>query len=256
MAAAKPYVTVEQARTMPGLRIAFTQGVPGPWGQAIREILDLKGVDYVPVIQEGGAPNDALREWTGQTSAPVAVLGDERPRSHWSELLMLAERLAPEPRLVPADEGLRMDMFGILHELCAEDGLGWSARLIVLDILDKAGATDVAAWMRGKFASGAALDHAAKRVAAITQALSERMTRQLASGSEYLVGDALTAADIYWTSFSNMLQPFPHDICPMPKTYRSWSQITLKATVGALPDKLLQHRERILRRYLNPPMWF
>jgi len=32
MAAAKPFVTVEQAMAMPGLRVAFTQGVPGAVG--------------------------------------------------------------------------------------------------------------------------------------------------------------------------------------------------------------------------------
>src|SRR3546814_11935419 len=37
------------------------------------------------------------------TSAPVAMLDDDRPRAHWSEVLILAEQLAAEPRLIPAD---------------------------------------------------------------------------------------------------------------------------------------------------------
>jgi len=210
----------------------------------------------VPVIQDGGGANEALRQWTGQTSAPVAMLGDQRARWHWSEMLMLAEALAPEPRLVPQDEQERMDMFGLLHELCAEDGFGWSCRLIVLDILDQAGAHEVAARMRGKFASGSALDHAARRIGAVTLALSQRLERQAAAGSAYFVGNAISAADIYWTCFSNMIAPIDAALCPMPETYRGWSDMTRQASIGVVPVNLIAHRDRILQDYLDPPMWF
>lgn len=256
MATARPYRTVEEARSLPGLRVAFTHGVPGPWGQSVREILDLKGIDYIPVIQEGGSANEALREWTGQTSAPVAMYNDDRARAHWSEMLMLAEKLAPEPRLVPVDEQERMEMFGILHELCAEDGFGWSARLIVLDMIDQAGAHDVATWMRGKFASGSTLDHAAGRIRTVVAALAARLDRQQAAGSDYLVGTVLSAADIYWTTFSNMVAPIPHEHCPMPESYRAWSDMTRQASKVEVPDSLIAHRDRILQDYLRPPMWF
>jgi len=133
------YLTVAEARTLPGLRVAFTRGVPGPWGVSAMAILDLKQIPYVAVAQEAAGANEELREWTGQNSAPVAMYENERPRSGWAEILMLAERLAPEPRLVPADQELRTAMFGLCHELWAEDGLGWNLRLLIMAARESAG---------------------------------------------------------------------------------------------------------------------
>src|SRR3546814_5254587 len=67
--------------------------------------------------------------WTAQTSGPVAIWQDERPRSTWLEQHYLAERLAPEPRLIPADLDDRTLMFGLCNELCSENGFGWNLRL-------------------------------------------------------------------------------------------------------------------------------
>ena len=72
----RSYVTAAEARNMPGLRIAFSAGMPGPWGEAVRCFFDIKKIDYVPVIQEIGEPNDVLKQWTGQSSAPVAMLDE------------------------------------------------------------------------------------------------------------------------------------------------------------------------------------
>ena len=125
------YVPIEQAKAMPGLRVAFTRGMPGAWSVAIKAILDIKGIEYIPVPQEPGEANEALKDWTGQTSAPVVVFNDDRARPHWSEMLALAEQLQPEPRLVPVDEEDRLTMLGLCHEICSEDGLGWNVRMLL-----------------------------------------------------------------------------------------------------------------------------
>lgn len=252
----RDFVTVEEAITLPGLRIAFTQGVPGPWGQAVREIFDMKGLEYTPVIQEGGGANEALRQWTGQNSAPCAVLANERPRTHWSELILLAERLAPEPRLVPVDQDDRTLMFGLLYELCGEDGFGWSTRLLILDMMEKAGAADIAAGMRRKFASGSPLEHAVQRIIAVMAGLTRQLERQRDRGSRYFVGDSLSAADIYWTTFSNMVAPMDDAVCPMPDYYRTWTNACIAATETEVPAILIAHRDFIVDRHLSPPMYF
>jgi glutathione S-transferase len=252
----RDYVTVEEAVKLPGLRIAFSHGVPGPWGEAVRCIFDIKGIDYAPVIQEGGAPNEALQAWTGQNSAPVAMLNDERPRAHWSELVLLAERLAPEPRVVPANEDERTAMWGILFELCGEDGFGWSTRLCALDIVDRINAGVSTEGMRRKFTSGASLDHAKSRVRTILAMLARRLEAQRKAGSDYLVGRALSAADIYWTTFSNLLAPMNAADCPMPDYYRNMGPACLSMIGGTVPDILLEHRERTLKRHFQLPMWF
>jgi hypothetical protein len=75
------YITPEEAITRTGLRLVLTQGVPGPWSVAGRALFDIKRIRYTLVAQLLGTPNEALQQWTGQSSAPVAVLDEERPSS-------------------------------------------------------------------------------------------------------------------------------------------------------------------------------
>src|SRR5437868_1271116 len=97
------YLSVADARERDGLRLVLTAGVPGPWGEAAKYILHVKGIAYAPVAQMAGMPNEDLVEWTGCANAPVAVYNDEAPKSGWAEILFLAERLASEPRLIPGE---------------------------------------------------------------------------------------------------------------------------------------------------------
>ena len=117
------YLTVEEARTAPGLRLVLTAGVPGPWGESAKAILAYKGIEFVPVFQEGGGANEALVAWTGQSSAPVAVLEGQPPVSHWLDLLHLAERLQPEPALIPEDVSARADVLGLSALIAGVDGI-------------------------------------------------------------------------------------------------------------------------------------
>ncbi|HYG26738.1 MAG TPA: hypothetical protein VD906_07515 [Caulobacteraceae bacterium] len=246
------YVSVEEAVGLPGLRIAFTRGVPSPWGLAARTIFELKGIDYVAVAQEAGAPNEALRAWTGQTSAPVAVLDGERPRSSWFELLLLAERLRPAPRLIPLDEDERTMMFGLCHEISAEDGLGWNLRLL---LMERPGSLS-SARMRAKYTVGGSLEDARRRVNAIVGLLARKLTEQAASGSSFFVGDALSAADIYWTAFSNLLSSMPRDICVAPDYYSALGEFGSTHLDQPLPSILIEHRDRILRDHFALPIQF
>ena len=119
------YVDIGEGRKRDGLRLVLTAGVPGPWSEGAKALFHVKGIDFVPVRQVPGESDEELRDWTAQTSAPVAVYGDERPRSSWVEILYLVERLAPEPRLIPENIEERARMFGLLHEVCGDQGFGW-----------------------------------------------------------------------------------------------------------------------------------
>ena len=248
------YVNVADAQRMPGLRIALSHGVPGPWSMAARAIFELKGIPFVAVPHEAGAPNEALHEWTRQNGAPAAMLDDERPRTHWSELLLLAERLAPTPALIPAEQDERAAMFGLCHEICGEDGFGWNARLLIFLILD-AGANPALAAMLPKYTSGESLDHARARVAAIIAMLARRLDAQAGRGSGFLVGNALTAADICWAAFSNLVQPIAPETCVMPDYYRTATAAN-GALLGEVPPVLIAHRERILQDSFKLPIEF
>jgi hypothetical protein len=96
------YAEVEDARDLPGLRLVLTAGVPGPWGEAAKGLFHVEKIRYVRVRQNEGLPNEALLEWTGHDNAPIAVYEHEKPRSVWTEIIWLAERLAPEPALAEA----------------------------------------------------------------------------------------------------------------------------------------------------------
>ena len=66
------------------------------------------------------------------TTRRSSCRGDEPPRTVWTEIIFFAERLVSEPALIPADPADRAAMFGLCHEICGEDGLGWSRRLMML----------------------------------------------------------------------------------------------------------------------------
>ena len=106
------YIEVADAVELSGLRLVLTAGVPGPWGESAKGVMEVKGLDYTPVRQNAGTVDPTLVTWTRQSSAPVAMYASERPRSGWAEILFLAERLAPAPALVPSDPRERAWMLG------------------------------------------------------------------------------------------------------------------------------------------------
>jgi glutathione S-transferase len=248
------YVTVEEAIPLPGLRVAFTQHFPGPWGVAVRGILEYKQIPFVAVAQEAGGANEALLRWTGQTSAPAAVYGEERPRISSAETILLAERLAPERPLIPADPEARALMFGLCHELAAEDGLGWSLRLMMFEARKGTASPSNPAMVR-KYDSGASFEHARARANALIAMLAARLVAQKARGSRYLVGDAVTAADFYLTGFSHLLQGFPDEVCDMPDFYRTLHDL-VRPHLDPVPDIIFEHRDRMLRDHMRCPFKF
>ncbi|MEJ7935509.1 hypothetical protein WG907_14735 [Sphingobium sp. AN558] len=249
------YIPVEQARSMSGLRIAFTQGVPGAWSVAIKAILELKGIDYIPVAQEPGQPNDALKAWTGQTSAPVAMFNNDRIRANWSEMLILAEQLQPEPRLIPADEEGRIALFGLCHEICGDDGLGWNVRLMLMSgERGPKDADDSDNPMRQKYTSPVTNDYARTRIWSILNAMVSRLDAQSAKGNRYFMGDRLTAADIYWTAFSNLFSPMSKDLCTMPDYFHTYGPLLEQYLEAPVPPKLLAHRDYIAGKYFRTPI--
>src|SRR5438067_5410352 len=138
------YIPIADARRMSGLRIVLgAYPIPGPWRESCKGVFHVKGLEYVAVRtgNEGssdlalgmGGTQSELFEWTGQSSAPVVAWNDERPRATWIDQLNLAERLAPNPPLIPPDVDERARMFGLANELLGENGLVWAKRLLMVD---------------------------------------------------------------------------------------------------------------------------
>jgi hypothetical protein len=242
---------------LPGLRLALTRGVPGPWSEAAKALFRHHGVDYVPVAQAAGEENPELVEWTRHRNAPVAVYEDEAPRVRWLEILDLAERLGSGPSLVPRDRADRMFMVGLINEMAGEGGLAWNARVLMLHAA--AAAQGPAAGNNPMFAEyrydPALVEESTVRVQDFLDYLANHIAGQVTRGSHFLVGSELTAADLYWAYFSNMLEPLPPEQCPMPDGLRVVWGVVARSITGYDPI-LIEHRDRILVDHLELPLSF
>jgi glutathione S-transferase len=264
------YLDVAEAKDLPGLRLVLTAFVPGPWGESAKKILEYKKIPYVPVAQYAARANEDLVAWTGVRNAPNAMYNSEPPRTGWYEILMLAERLAPERPLLPAPSQERALVLGISAEICSEWGWGWARRAMmgtayagtpdparVAALSKPPWAPEDSARMRASYSvSVGGPTEAPARCADILRMLATRLHCQKAEGSPYLVGRSISAADIYWTVFSMALEPLPHELNPMPDWMRL-SYEMIGPVLEPLKDPiLLAHRDLIYERHLSLPLDF
>jgi glutathione S-transferase len=250
------YLSFKEIVEHPGLRIVLVKGMPSPWGQAAKTIFEIKGLDYVAAPWVGGEPNEDIVAWGGEASAPVVAWASEKPIHRWIDILYLAERLAPKPALIPADAMQRALMIGLSHEICGEMGIGWNRRLqLFAPALASGKAPSGIARMGGKYGYNEGDAKAAgERIAGSLRALTAQLKSQHTRGVHYFVGDALSALDIYWTAFANLLDPLPKEQCPMPDAYRPGFTVSDPTVKSALDPLLLEHRSRIFREHFRSPM--
>jgi glutathione S-transferase len=267
------YKSIAEARDMPGLRLILgAYAVPGPWREACKGLFYVKGVPYTPVVtasEPGGdlsmGMQDAdrdLRDWTAQSSAPVAIWNDERPRSTWVDQINLAERIEPQPPLVPGDIDQRVDMFGAINEIAGEHGLGWSKRLMIIDGGLKAlepGAEGRAFFehLGAKYGyNDVEVAAAPAHMAGIIRSLDQRLAAQKARGSQFMIGNRLSALDIYWSTFLTLFEPMSQERCPMSTAFLDFYCNPYVETQEAISDALLAHRDFIYENYLELPIVF
>jgi glutathione S-transferase len=250
------YVGVDEAIRHGGVRMVVVGGVPSPWGEAAKGILHIKRIDWVAVRLV--YDSEALKEWSGQRNAPVLVYENERPRSGWAEILLLAERLAPKPSLLPRDAFERALVFGLAHEICGEAGLGWSRRiqLVHAGLHNADGFSEpVSRYLAKKYGYSAAAGEAAgPRVAELLAMLAARLEAQRRTGSRYYVGNSPTAADVYGATFAAMFQPLPPEHCKMDAGTRAAFSARDAQTAASLDPILLEHRDMMYAECLELPL--
>jgi glutathione S-transferase len=251
------FAELEEATKRDGLRMVVVPGIPSPWGEAVKGILHIKQLPGVAIRLDVGNP--AMMEWTGgHSSAPVVVHGDEQPRSGWAEILLLAERLAPEPGLLPVDAGDRALALGLAHEICGEMGLGWCRRNACADVgLKGEGGfpKPIAGYLAAKYGYRAEeADLYGRRVIEILGALAARLRAQRDSGSRFYIGESLSAVDVYSATFMALFKPLPPEQCPMPDFLRAAFEALDPETAAALDPILTEHRDFVYAEYLELPM--
>ena len=250
------YRPFEEIIDHPGLRIVLVQGTPSPWGQAAKTIFEIKGLDYVAAPWLPGEPNADIMAWGGEASAPIVAWAKEKPINRWIDILYLAERLAPQPSLLPADATQRALMIGLSHEICGQMGIGWNRRLQLFAPAYVSGSppTNINR-MGSKYGYNENDAKAAGgRIAESLKALATQLKSQYARGVHYFVGEAVSALDVYWTAFANLLDPLPKEQCPMPDARRQAFVAADPVITSALDPLLLEHRSRIFREHFRNPM--
>ncbi len=246
------YVEVADARRMTGLKLVLTAGVPGPWGESAKAAFHVKGIHYIPVKQRAGEDNPELVAWTGIRNAPIVVRDGAPPLERWSDIVLFAERMKPEPALLPADSAARALAFGLSNEICGEGGFGWSKRAIGVGRARDQENT----FTRAYPASDAEVAGAPRRMADILRMLSERLHAQARAGSPYLIGNKLSMPDLHLACFLTLVDPLPPELSPMPDWLRKIHNSNPPEIDAAKDPILAKHRAFVYGEHLTLPLDF
>lgn len=250
------YISVEEAIPRRGMRMVVVGKVPSPWGEAAKEFFRLKGIDFAAVRLV--YDNAALKAWAGQLSGPVAIYDDEPPRSGWAEILMLAERLAPEPALLSLEPQARALAIDLANKFCGPGGLGWNRRLQMVHAGNSGTGgfgERIAQFLGGKYGYEAADGpNYSRRVHELLGEFAGRLRAQRDAGSPYYLGDSLGAVDVYSAAFMALFRPLPAAQCDMHPGVRSAFEWLDDDTRAALDPILIEHRDLMYTRHLSLPL--
>lgn len=252
------FISLDEAAAMTtGTRVTFIPGIPALYAEALKNVCYLKGVPLVRALhpmmgvdRDTGQDRQArLYELTSQTSIPTMFHDQERPRNVWLEQLGLAERIgAPDaPKLIPDDFEARVEVMGLCEVVLGEDGMVWNMRILADSPLAQ------------KYGYSEAASAAAPgKVAEVLQLIDRRLAAQAQKGSRYLVGDSVTAADVYWATMSMSVLVPPPEI--MPLTQQNQGMLKYFAKNGQIPviaealtDRIGEHQRYILTTYCEIP---
>jgi glutathione S-transferase len=247
------YVDLETAKAARGTRIVVNAIVPSPWSEALKGCLAVAGVPALAVRR--AVDNAAIDAWTGVDNAPAVFHEREPIRTSWSAIVPLVDRIGGT-RILPAGLAERAGVIGTLDAIAGEGGIGWNARLAMIDAGITSGGTvgfppQVAKYLARRYG------YSPEAVAAAR----ERITAQLAFVADqlrgaYFGGATPNAVDIYSATFlTPVAAPITEAECPdmLPPLRAAFA--SAHAAFGALvPRALLDHRERMFESHLPRPI--
>ncbi len=148
-------------------------------------------------------------------------------------------------------------MVGLINEIAGEGGMAWNARLLMFHAgIEAQGQGAAANPMYAQYQYDAdTISVSREKIESLLVYLAVHIKAQSAKESHFLVGDQLTAADVYWAYFSNMLEALPPQHCPMPGGLRDIWGVLAKSISGYDPV-LIEQRDRILTQHLALPLDF
>ena len=250
------YVETNAAIKASGLRMTVVSEVPSPWGEAAKGLLYFKGIDWLAVRLTPA--DEAQTGWTGSQSAPVVMYNDEPPRHGWVDLLMLAEKLAPEPSVLPLATRDRALAIGLSHELMGQGGLADMRRLqmVHMGLTGQGGFVGPAAdYLAAKYGySEAEGEAASQRVTDLLLMFANQLRVQEEAGSDYYLGNAPSCIDFYSAAVMAMFKPLPEEVCAMRERTRLAFSSSDPSTDAALDPILLKHRDMMYARHMETPL--
>ena len=247
------YVDVATARDAKGIRIVVPGSVASPWSEATKGLFRIANIPVLAVRTVLGTRDAAA--WTGIDNVPVVMRDAEPARSSWSAIVGLAARLAPT--LLPADPAARADAMGLLEMIAGEDGVGWNARLAMVQASRASSGTrgfspPVADYLARRY--GYTDVDVRPRVAAQLELLGRRLGDR-ALFSDLGDGAHPTALDVYAATFLISFVPISEADCPaMPAPLRVAFGAAAEDLGPLVPASLLALRERMLREHLGWPI--
>lgn len=250
------YISVDEAIGRAGTRMVVLGNVPSAWGEAAKGFWHIKRLPLAAVRLV--YDNPALKQWAGQLSGPVVVHDREVPRSGWAEILMLAERLAPTPAMLPLEPNARARALTLADRFCGPGGLGWTRRLQNVHAgLTRAGGFSerVATYLGKKYGYDPA--QAASYGTRVRELLGEfaaALRERRDAGQPYYLGDTLSAADVYSATFMGLFKPLPEAQCRMDPAIRAAFEFLDADTAAALDPLLIQHRDMMYAKHLELPL--
>ena len=247
------YANIDEVIQHDGLRIVLLRGFPSPWGQAAKAMIEHKGLPFLAGALQAGEDNSQIVAWSGTNSAPVVAYQDEAPLNRWDDILLLLERLAPDRPLLPEDPAPRAAVLGLSYAICGVLGFGWNRRLDMVHAQVAAGRP--MGPMGEKYGYNERDGAMARaRSLAFMAYLADMLRAQRERGSDFIVGETVTAADFYWAAFSNLAIIQSPEDCPLDAQIRPMFESVDPEVKAGTDPILIEHRDRIMRDYCKLPM--
>ena len=252
------FISLEKAATMKeGTRITFIPGIQAIYAEALKNICYVKKIKITRVLhpfmgidKKTGKDRQAkLYELTSQTSLPTMFHDEERPRNVWIEQLALAEKIGSSDsiNLIPDNFRDRSDMIGLCAIVLGEDGFVWNMSIL----------SDGPLARKYGFSDDASCK-APSKMAEIVSVIDRQLEKQKEKDSKYLIGDKISAIDIYWSTISMTILPASLEI--MPRTKQNEGMLFFFEANSKIPeikevltDRILSHRDYILKTYCETP---
>src|SRR3954469_24076915 len=125
------YVDVATATAAAGTRLVTSGLVPSPWSEAAKGLFLIANVP-VQVVAKTREATETVNTWTRVDNVPIVLHDSEPARTNWAAIVGLVAGRDGPGSIVPSEPRARAAMMGLLELVAGEQGLGWLARLAMI----------------------------------------------------------------------------------------------------------------------------